>query len=640
MLLDKLLKLVFLISVLLLGIHSYAQKGTGTLKGKVSDQSTKENIPFVSIKVQLNDTVVSQVTTDFDGNFLINGLKPGLYEVDFSFIGYQDLRMVDVEIKENEVTELKPSLTGGTELESVQFMYSKGVVGKGSLRRKHRRSRPGFNDKYGLTQGLHVGTEQNTEEYSDYNEVGYRSPIIRPFSTFSIDVDAASYSICRKHISNGSLPPQSAVRIEEMINYFNYDYPRPKDKTPFSVSTEYSECSWNKNHQLAVIAIKGKEIDTQDLPSSNLVFLLDVSGSMDYPNKLPLLKKSMKLLVNNLTKKDKISIVVYAGSAGVVLDPTPGNEKDEILDAIENLSAGGSTAGGEGIELAYELASEHFIKDGNNRIILATDGDFNVGISSESELQKFIEKKRESGIFLSVLGFGEGNVKDNKMERLADYGNGNYSYIDNLLEAQKVLISEMGGTLLTIAKDVKIQVEFNPEKVRAYRLIGYETRTLQDEDFNDDSKDAGELGAGQDVTALFEIIPADSDEEIPGLNIDSLKYQEVRTKEDQNFSNEILTVKLRYKLPKENKSKLLTSVIEGEKIPLAQSSDNLRFASAVTEYGMLLRNSEFKGNSNYNDVIQLAEGAKGEDNEGYISEFIRLAKLAKLLSQNEQKAEE
>jgi Ca-activated chloride channel family protein len=432
----------------------------------------------------------------------------------------------------------------------------------------------------------------------------------------------------RRFLNNGQQPPADAVRIEEMVNYFTYDYPQPRGEHPFSITTNYMAAPWNEKHQLVQIGLQGKKIATGNLPASNLVFLLDVSGSMSSPNKLPLLKSSLKMLVNEMRKEDKVSIVVYAGAAGMVLEPTNGNNKQKIIDALDQLQSGGSTAGGAGIILAYKTAKEHFIAGGNNRVILATDGDFNIGASSNESMEDLIEDKRNDGIFLTVLGFGMGNYKDSKMEILADKGNGNYAYIDNLQEAQKVLVNEFGGTLFTIAKDVKIQVEFNPSVVQAYRLIGYENRKLNDEDFNNDKKDAGELGSGHTVTALYEIVPVGIKSDFVG-SIDPLKYQqEIDEKISTTASNseELLTVKFRYKDPEGTKSKMISKTLE--KTDLVKKDQNMEWAAAVTSFGMLLRASEYKGDMNYDDVIQLAKNAKGEDEYGYRSEFIQLVRLS------------
>lgn len=469
----------------------------------------------------------------------------------------------------------------------------------------------------------------NTEAYDFIEENRFVRVLDKPLSTFSIDVDAASYSNIRRFLKNSQLPPKDAVRIEEMINYFTYDYPQPTGKHPFSITGEVGGCPWNENHKLVHIGLQGKKVATEQLPASNLVFLLDVSGSMNSPNKLPLLKKALTMLTENLRPEDRVAIVVYAGAAGQVLESTPGNRKREIIGALANLSAGGSTAGGAGIQLAYKVAAENLIPKGNNRVILATDGDFNVGASSDGELVRMIEKKRNQGIFLTVLGFGTGNYKDSKMEQLADKGNGNYAYIDDILEAKKVLVTEMGGTLLTIAKDVKLQVEFNPSKVAAYRLIGYENRKLRDQEFNDDTKDAGELGAGHSVTALYEIIPQGVPvDNLPG--VDPLKYQ--KRSEDQNSSesNELMTVKFRYKRPDENASNLIVAVVNDTRSD--EISRNLGFSAAAAGFGMLLRDSKFKGDLSYDQVKKMAQAYRGDDDHGYRSEFIRLVERADALA--------
>lgn len=460
----------------------------------------------------------------------------------------------------------------------------------------------------------------NTEDYDNIVENQFLSPNQQPLSTFSIDVDEASYSNVRRFLQEGTLPPAGAVRIEEMINYFDYEYPQPTGDDPFSVTTEIGTCPWNTQHQLVHIGLKGKEIPTEHLPASNFVFLVDVSGSMEEPNKLPLVKESLKLLTAQLREKDKVAIVVYAGNAGLVLPSTSGAEKAKIKGAITSLEAGGSTAGGEGILLAYKIALDNFIEGGNNRVLLATDGDFNVGVSSDDELVRLIEKERTKGIFLSVLGYGTGNYKDNKMQLLADKGNGNHSYIDNINEAKKVLVNEFGSTLFTIAKDVKIQVEFNPGKVQAYRLIGYENRMLAAEDFNDDQKDAGEVGSGHTVTALYEIIPVGVGDTFT-RKVDPLKYQQAANVNTN--SDELMTVKLRYKKPVGETSHLLTTTV-GEQNRRQQNSANFQFSAAVAEFGMILRNSAYKQGGSIEQVISLAGAAKGNDPKGYRKEFIEL----------------
>ncbi|NRR92629.1 von Willebrand factor type A domain-containing protein [Winogradskyella undariae] len=461
---------------------------------------------------------------------------------------------------------------------------------------------------------------QNDEDYANITENNFETTELDPLSTFSIDVDKAGYSNIRRMINNGENIPTDAVKIEEMVNYFNYNYQQPTDKHPFSINTEVVQTPWHKETQLVRIGLQGKSYKNDLLPASNLTFLIDVSGSMGSQNKLPLLKSAFKLLVNQLRKKDKVSIVVYAGAAGVILEPTSGDQKETILKALDYLNSGGSTAGGAGIELAYKLAEKNFKTNGNNRVILATDGDFNVGASSDSDMQTLIEEKRKSGVFLSVLGFGYGNYKDSKLETLADKGNGNHAYIDNMQEAQKVFGKEFGGTLYTIAKDVKIQVEFNPKKVQAYRLIGYENRLLADEDFIDDVVDAGELGSGHTVTALYEIIPTGITSEYI-KKVPDLKYtkQEVA----YNCEDELFTVKFRYKKPNEDKS---IEMVHVQDTKIALASNDMKFASAVALFGMQLRNSKYFNGASTDKVIELAQNGRGDDVDGFRAEFIRLVK--------------
>ncbi len=463
------------------------------------------------------------------------------------------------------------------------------------------------------------------ESYNSRDENSFITTTNDPLSTFSIDVDTASYSNIRRFIQSGHLPPVGAVRIEEMVNYFSYNYPEPHIE-PFSISTEIGPCPWQKENRLVRIGIKAKDLDASQLPPSNLVFLIDVSGSMNHENKLPLLKKSLLMLVDKLSEKDRIAIVVYAGSDRVVLTPTSGDKKEKIREAIHKLTSGGSTHASSGIQTAYDLALQNFMPSGNNRIILASDGDFNVGITSRGELERLIAAKKESGVYLTVLGFGMGNFHDDSMEILADKGNGNYAYIDSLLEAKKVLIKERTSTLFALANDVKLQVEFNPARVGGYRLLGYENRILADEDFNNDKKDAGEIGVGHTVTALYEIIPAGS-ETIPA--VDPLKYQKVVHKNQQ--PGEILTVKLRYIPLKGKQSLLLTKSLQDNENALQQTSINFRFAAAVAGYGLLLQHSEYGSKVNYPDLIKLARSARGKDNEGYRAEFIRLLEMSEML---------
>lgn len=470
-----------------------------------------------------------------------------------------------------------------------------------------------------------VDNEFNTEDYSRIYENEFKQVENEPLSTFSIDVDTASYAQMRRFISNDTLPPPDAIRTEELINYFTYSYPQPTGKHPVSITLEAAQCPWNATNTLVLIGMQGKNLVMSNAPANNLVFLLDVSGSMSSPDKLPLLKKAFTLLTEQLRMKDRISIVVYAGSSGCVLNGVRGDKKKEILEAINKLNSGGSTAGGQGIELAYKIAKDNFIPDGNNRVILATDGDFNVGVSSDAGLVRLIEEKRKEGVFLSVLGFGTGNFKDNKMEQLANKGNGNYSYIDSIMEAKKVLVKEFSGTVFTIAKDVKLQIEFNPKQVYAYRLIGYENRMLAKEDFNDDTKDAGEIGAGHCVTALYELMPHGATQKVAG--VDELKYQTTKTVD----SDELLTVKVRYKQPDKDISVKFEKPVNRADVMKEAIAENIGFASAVAEFSMLLRDSKYKGTATCGSVMERAKKTKGVDDNGYRAEFIRLVERAELL---------
>ncbi|MDT7689140.1 MAG: Ca-activated chloride channel [Acidobacteriota bacterium] len=472
------------------------------------------------------------------------------------------------------------------------------------------------------------------ESYAKIDENPFLEAARAPLSTFSIDVDTASYSNTRRFINDGQLPPKDAVRIEELVNYFSYDYPQPAGAAPFSVTAEVADCPWNSRHRLVHIGLQGKKLSTEDLPPANLVFLIDVSGSMNEPNKLPLVKSSLRTLAAQLTARDRVAIAVYAGSSGLVLPSTPGDRMNEIVSAIERLEAGGSTNGGSGIQLVYRVAQENFIKGGTNRVILATDGDFNVGLTNDNELVRLIEEKRRGGVFLSVLGFGTGNLNDSMMEKLADKGNGNYAYIDTQAEAQKALGEQVAGTLATIAKDVKIQVEFNPRLVAGYRLIGYENRLLAERDFNDDRKDAGEIGAGHTVTALYEVVLAGQKLENPG--VDELKYRQPAQETSQSAgANELLTVKLRYKEPDGDVSKPLNVGVPDSTTSFRNASENFKFAAAVAEFGMLLRDSRYKGQSSYEGAVELARASTGTDLHGYRSEFVHLVETAQSLAPRE-----
>jgi|694.fasta_scaffold63983_5 Ca-activated chloride channel family protein len=474
--------------------------------------------------------------------------------------------------------------------------------------------------------------EWNTEGYDHIDENSFKAVTQDPLSTFSLDVDAASYSNVRRFLNQGTLPPAGAVRVEEMINYFQYSYAQPTGEHPFSVYTELADCPWQPEHKLLLVGLQGKKVDTRELPASNITFLIDVSGSMTDENKLPLVKGALKLLADQLREQDRVSIVVYAGAAGLVLEPT--SDKTKIKQALDQLEAGGSTAGGAGIQLAYHTARQNFIKGGNNRVILCTDGDFNVGASSDDAMVSLIEKERASGVFLTVLGFGMGNYQDAKMQKLADKGNGTHAYIDQMSEAKKIFVNEFGGTLFTIAKDVKFQLEFNPAQVQGYRLIGYENRILNKEDFNDDKKDAGEMGSGHTVTALYEIIPTGVETELLG-NVDPLRYSK-KEKNKMQHGDELLLVKLRYKKPNENTSKLMEVPVSASSIAYKQASGQFRLAAAVATFGMILSDSKFKGESDFTLVRSLANSAVGEDPGGYRKEFVELCEKASKLYQSKR----
>jgi Ca-activated chloride channel family protein len=591
------------------------------ITGNVKDENAHV-VAFATIKAGSTST-----TSDANGNYKITVSDKQEYLV-FSAVGYIRQK---IKINKQKVINVVMKTGSTTESDSIKFNM---IVGD-------YKSKQLAGVAYGFSTnkspmgnaGNNNDKNYNTEEYSNIVENGFHKVTDDPLSTFSIDVDAASYSNVRRYLNNNQLPPAGAVRTEEMINYFRYQYPQPTGKDPFSINTEISDCPWNPENRLVLIGLQGKNIPVENLPASNLVFLIDVSGSMFSENKLPLVKASLKMLTDQLREEDKISIVVYAGNAGLVLPTTSGSNKTKIKNAVEALEAGGSTAGGAGIELAYKIAQENFMPEGNNRIILCTDGDFNIGASSDDDMVRLIEKERTKGIYLSVLGFGMGNYKDNKMEQLADKGNGNYAYIDGINEAKKVLVNEFGGTLFTIAKDVKLQIEFNPNKVAGYRLIGYEDRLLNKEDFNDDRKDAGELGSGHTVTALYEIIPAGVKSAFL-KNVDPLKYQKNNPKITTSFNDEMLTVKFRYKSPDKDNSELIVHTVADKIVNINNTSNNFRFATSVAGFAMLLRNSQYKGNSSYDKVISLANTSLGKDTEGYRKEFVSLVKKADKLTDN------
>ncbi|MCF8222411.1 MAG: von Willebrand factor type A domain-containing protein [Bacteroidales bacterium] len=615
-----------LIAILIISGLSLGFSEPGIITGTVKDN---KGIPLSGVSVS-TDNPKKTVLTDMNGYYSIR-VNANTGRVIFSLQGYIT---ISKKIKNRNVIDVimhKEVKSPAEIAEQEQTLSDRSGIIRPGVPAVHKKAEAAYMIAGRASNNLpgRYNYNYNTEGYSTIHENGFRSVMNNPLSTFSIDVDRASYSNIRRFINHGQKPPVDAVRIEEMINYFNYDYHEPVNEHPFAVYTEVSECPWQEGHYLMHVGLKGKSIEKDKLPPSNLVFLLDVSGSMNSPNKLPLLKSAFRMLVNELRESDRVSIVVYAGAAGVVLEPTPGDKKKDILQAVDRLSAGGSTAGGQGLKLAYKLAFENFIEEGNNRIILATDGDFNVGVSSNAEMERLIEKKRDEGVYITALGFGMGNYKDDKMEIIADKGNGNYSYIDNIQEARKTLVNEFGSTMFTIAKDVKFQIEFNPARIKSYRLIGYENRLLNDEDFNDDTKDAGEIGAGHSVTALYELIPADSNKE--PVSIDPLKYQEEREKVDGPLSRELLTIKLRYKKPGSNSSDLMEIAVRQKVKKFAGSSQDLRFSAAVVEFGMLLRSSGHKGTSCFDSVISIARNSKGNDAEGYRGEFIRLVKTAKEL---------
>ncbi len=600
---------------------------TGTLLGIVTDATTGDGLPGATVEIR---PLGIGIATDVDGKYLLTGVPAGTHTVTVSFVGFQTVEK-KIKIKGGQRMELNVSLEAGVELDEVVVTYERprrslaGVIR--GVREKRRRARD-----------ERLWQKHNTENYAHIEENTFKKAQEDPLSTFSIDVDAASYSNVRRFIRQGTPPPTDAVRIEEMINYFTYDYPEPEGEHPFSIITEVGPAPWNTAHQLVHIGLQGKRLQKDELPPNNLVFLIDVSGSMRPANKLPLLKQAFHMLVGELTEQDHVAMVVYAGAAGLVLSSTPGDQKETILSALDRLEAGGSTAGAAGIRLAYQIAQDNFIEGGNNRVILATDGDFNIGTSSDSQLIRIIEKKRKAGVALTILGFGIGNLKDSRMEQIADHGNGNYFYIDGLREARKVLVTDLRGTLFTIAKDVKIQVEFNPAVAASYRLIGYENRLLADEDFDDDTKDAGELGSGHTVTALYEVIPVGAESTTAVRSRGALKYQKTALTREARHSDEMLTLKLRYKPPRKRRSRLLERVVKAAPDREAVS-DNFYFSAAVAAFGMILRDSEHKGTATLGQVLALARDGQGPDRFGYRDAFIHLVEAYREIASPMSEAE-
>jgi Ca-activated chloride channel family protein len=628
-----------------------------TISGTVVDPAGGA-LPGVTVELRQGERVLQRTTSDATGAWKFANLQAGDVRVRLALAGFVTTEVVlkvgdadpaplRVVLKVGVASEVV-TVTAGTEVVDTQAARIAGVPGgvlggvAGGLPNAppppaspvavgagQGSGRGGGQYVDGLMPAYRALTERDTASYAEIVESRFRSVIDHPLSTFSVDVDTASYANVRRFLNEGRIPPPDAVRIEELINYFKYDYPAPRGDAPVSITTEVAACPWNPTHKLALVGLRAKPIDTGKTPPRNLTFLLDVSGSMSPPNRLPLVKTAMQMLVDTLRPEDRVGIVVYAGNSGLALKPTSGDKKAIINHAIEELRAGGSTNGASGIQLAYDLATDNFVKGGVNRVILATDGDFNVGVTSHADLMRMIEAKRERGIFLSVLGVGESNLKDSTMEMVADKGNGNYSYLDSIQEARRVLIAEAGSTLVTVAKDVKLQIEFNPRFAAAYRLIGYENRILRKADFNNVRKDAGEMGAGHTVTALYEIVPAG--EEIPNGGVDALKYQQPVDPPARTIatnSTELMNIKVRYKAPDGDASKLLEFPVRenGQRM-----TANLGFAAAVAEFGLLIRRSDFRGEATWEQVLSLAREHRSKDPDGYRAEFARLADLAAAL---------
>lgn len=667
----KLLNFLFLAAILL--TYAFLDENS-SIEGKITEENTGTPLSFAYVRLFQGGNMITATQSDVDGNYIIKDVAPGKYNLISDYIGYQSNVQSDIELKPGKnvinfvmkvsqvqldcvtiseykipLIDIKNTTSGATvtshKIKNLKTKSVNSIAATQAGNSSNMNIRGGRNsnqvyyidgvrslNKPDLKQ---VKVEENDESYGKYIENKFVSPIDEALSTFSIDVDRESYSVVRRFLNSGKLPPQDAVRIEELINYFDYNYEVPSGDDPFYLFSSLSECPWNIEHKVLHLALNTRQVDKSKLPASNFVFLIDVSGSMDVENKLPLVKSSLRLLTNQLRPEDKVAIVVYAGSAGCVLPSTSISEKNKILDALENLMAGGSTAGGAGIQLAYKIAKENYIAGGNNRVVLATDGDFNVGVSDNKGLEDLISTKREENIFLSVLGFGMGNYKSDKMQTLADKGNGIHAYIDDIQEARKVLIKEFTGSMFTLAKDVKIQVEFNPSLVNAYRLIGYENRLLAKEDFNNDTKDAGEVGVGHSVTALYEIVPFGVKRDYPG-SVDDLKFQKNK-KQEFNNNSDLAFFKVRYKKPEGNISTKIEKLISPEVLKNEKDLKTTQLALAVAEFGLLLRNSEFKQNASYENVLNLAEKANediniNEDIEGIRTDFIKLVSTAKVLT--------
>ncbi|MGB3544351.1 YfbK domain-containing protein [Rubrivirga sp.] len=606
---------------------------TGVVSGTVTDAETGD--PLVGANVLVVGLRGVGTATDIGGRYRLE-VEPGRHTVRVAYVGYQ-AATAEVEVRAGAAVTLDLALEGHT-LGEVVVEYERPMIQRDAV------GAPMLTMSRGRGVAATVGGVANPmyrpptdrEGYAAVDEVGFKASLDAPLSTFSIDVDRASYSNARRFLTDGRLPPEDAVRVEEFVNSFDYGLDGPTGEHPFAVSTEITTAPWAPNHHLVRIGLQGERIDSDDLPPANLVFLIDVSGSMQSPDKLQLLQRAFRLLVREMRPQDKVALVVYAGASGVRLAPT--SDKSAILEAIDDLRAGGSTGGAEGLRLAYQVARQNFDSEATNRVILATDGDFNVGESSDAEMQRLIEAERESGVFLSVLGFGTGNLQDSKMETLAGHGNGNYAYIDGIREAERVFVREFGGTLFAIAKDVKIQVEFNPARVAGYRLVGYENRALEAEDFRDDAKDAGELGAGHTVTALYEIVPVGV--EVPTAGVDGLRYQATPALTAAAQSGEWMTVALRYKPALEagtfsDESVGLEVAVAGEVVALGDATEATRWAVAVTEAALLLGASDYAPGASYSHALELAQGARGDDPHGDRAEFIRLVETARALTSSQ-----
>jgi len=629
-------QLIILMAVLLCFVVGMAKKpGYSNIQGTIAEQSKKLPITGIEVGLYQDGKNVATETTDATGMYRFSKLSPGKYILKITSDYYEPYSKA-LKLRSGCTKKLNIKLIAAVRGEVIKdgnkpiiVSYDQAGSGTAAYESKiYTYSAPTAYTQPNVFMPPYV-PPFSTDDYSPITPNIFQSPLTDPLSTFSIDVDTANYSHIRRMLNQNVLPEPKSIRIEELLNYFSYNYPQPDGEHPFSVYTESGVVPWNQKRSYVHIGIQGKKLNLSAAPPSNLVFLIDVSGSMDAPNRLPLVQEALGLLIENLRGNDKVAIVVYAGAAGEVLPSTSGNNKLQIKNALNNLRAGGSTAGGAGIQLAYKIASEGFIPGGNNRIILCTDGDFNVGASSDAHLTQLVESNRNSGIYLTVLGFGMGNYKDNKLELIANKGNGNYAYIDTINEAKKVLVNEMVSTLYTIAKDVKLQVEFNPAHVKAYRLIGYENRLLRDEDFKDDTKDAGELGAGHTVTAIYEIIPMNSKESVPEL--EPLKYQNLAISDEARNSPEMITVKLRYKLPDSEVSTGFEVPVLNKYNALDASSETYLFSSAVVGFGLMLQDSEFKEALTWETVKDLAKNNLGKDSDGYRAEFLDLIdKAAKL----------